>query len=312
MGEHPDLTTAGPIATSWKRIDDYLTAWLVSIRNPKTRTTYAEGAKQWIQFCMDRGFDPLTAIRPHLELWLLHLEQLGRKPRTIINRLGAVRSLYQYLYAEELIAKDPTARVPRPKVPRVSPTGFLRNGQLLDLVNASRAFGAHPHALVCLLAFNGLRINEACSLNIADLTYREAYPIVVVHRKGGDTQWVEIARTTENAVQAAIETRLKGASAEPDAPLLLTRYGTRMNQHCAQRILERARPFVRGEPAHIHPHMIRHSWCTEAVRNGVPMDQIVRDGGWTDSRMAVSIYNHAGEQPGRGAAHRMESAVLSG
>ena len=305
---------------AFRRIhEDYAAAYLVGIRNDKTRRTYRDGLKQWFAFCDRMGFDPMAALRPHVELWLRDLELKGRKPRTIACRFTPVKGFYDYLLDEDVTTKNPCRRIARPAIPRVSPTGYLRESQIFDIVLACKAFGPHELALASLLCFNGLRINEACSLNIGSVQRREHFPIIVVKRKGGDTQWVEVGLGTYEALKGAIADRPDGngrskvaRTGADDEPLLLTRYGTRMNQKAAQRILDRATPHVRGGPPHIHPHVLRHSWTTATIRNGVTMDQVVRDGGWADARMATSIYSHAGELPGRGAAHRLEAQVLAG
>jgi site-specific recombinase XerC len=98
-----DPLDGGQLAVFHRSWEGYAKAWAVSIRHPKTRSTYLEGFKQWVAFCDRMGFDPMRVGRPQIELWLLHLEQLGRKPRTIVNRLCAIRSFYSYCVDEEIL-----------------------------------------------------------------------------------------------------------------------------------------------------------------------------------------------------------------
>lgn len=299
------LGQAGQLSAYHRIHEDYAAAFLVSYSNPKTREGHATSLRQWFGFCDRMGFTPLATERHQVELFMRQLELDGKGPRTRSQRLTSLRLFYGYLTDEGLLEKDPTVRVKRPKVPRFTTTGYLRGSQLLDLVTASASLGAHAHALVCVLVFNGLRIGEACGAEVPGFWYRDGYPYVRVRRKGGDYQDIELGRRTENAVLAAIGGRTQG-------PLFLTRNGTRMNRAAANRILQRCRPAIRNCPDRLHPHALRHSWTSEGLRQGIALDQMIHDGGWIDGRMINQVYAHGHDLPGRAAAHRIESAVLSG
>lgn len=276
-------------------------AWLAGYKAPTTRAVYGIAVRQWLDWCADHQLDPLKVIRAHIELWQRELEAAGKKPRTVANRIGAVACWYGYLVEEDVLTVDPAARVKRPKIERKSPTAWLTRPQLADLVTAAEQLGGSPHALICLLALNGLRIAEACSLNVESLTWAGGYPVVDFTRKGGKDGRATLARPTEAAVLAAIGDRTTG-------PLLLTAAGTRMNQKAAQRIIDRCMPHVRGTHGRITPHALRHSWCTAAHGAHVPTDQLQHDGGWADPRMAT-YYAHGQDQPDRATTHAVTAFI---
>lgn len=278
-------------------------AWLAGYKSPRTRAAYATGVRQWLAWCADHDVDPLTAVRAHVELWQRHLEEQGRAVKTVSCRVGAVASWYGYLLDEEVVPRDPTARVRRPKVERRSTTAWLTRPQLADLIAAAAELGPHPHALISILVFNGLRIAEACSLDIASLAWEGTYPVLTFTRKGGKSGRAVLSRPTEAAVLAA-------ANGRGDGPLLLTHAGTRMNQKAAQRIIDRCMRQVRGNHGRITPHALRHSWATAAVAAHVPPDQLQHDGGWSDARM-VAYYSHGQDVPDRAATHAV-TAFISG
>lgn len=276
-------------------------AWLASYKSASTRSVYLISVEQWLAWCASVGVDPLHVIRAHVELWQRTLEDAGKKPRTVASRVGAVACWYRYLLDEGVITADPTARVKRPRIERRSPTAWLTRPQLADLIAASTELGGSPHALISLLAFNGLRIAEACSLNIASLTWEGTYPVIWFTRKGGKDGRAVLSRPTEAAVVAAIGDRASG-------PLLLTSAGTRMNQKAAQRIIDRCLIDVHGTHGRITPHALRHSWATAALGARVPPDQIQHDGGWADSRM-VSYYAHGQDVPDRATTHAVTAFI---
>src|SRR5207253_1018066 len=104
---------------------------------------------------LDRyAVDPLQADRGVIDMYMHALEIDGRAPRTIALRLTTLSSFYAYLIDEEHLAKNPCQKVERPKFAKTSPTAWLKQGQLYDIVQAAEELGPHPHALVAILAFN--------------------------------------------------------------------------------------------------------------------------------------------------------------
>jgi site-specific recombinase XerC len=78
-------------------------------------------------------------------------------------------SFYHYCVAEGVVARDPSANVRRPKVDHESRTlGLDRNELGARLVQAGLGT-PRDHALVTLLAMNGLRISEALNADVDDL-----------------------------------------------------------------------------------------------------------------------------------------------
>lgn len=303
-----DATGETQIVTTTRtrsRFEDLAAAFLVSYHHPKTRESHSTSLRQWREFCDAYSVDPLAPERPHVELWLHHLEAGGKGPRTRSMRITTLKLFFGYLIDEGIVDRDPMTRVKRPKVPRFTTTGFLRGSQLLDLVTASAALGPHAHALMCFLVFNGVRIGEACGTDVGSFHYQDGYPYLRVTRKGGEWQDIELGRRTEHAIEAIALGRTEG-------PLFLSRNGTRMTRAAASRIMQRCRPAIRNCPERLHPHMLRHSWTSEGLRIGVSIEQMIHDGGWVDGRMIHAVYAHGQDMPGRAATHRIESSVLSG
>lgn len=282
-------------------IDVLVAAWLAGYKSPATREVYATSVRQWRTFCAEHGVHPLAALRAHVELWQRTLEAAGRKPRTVYARLASVGSWYQYLVEEGVLDRSPMIGVHRPVIERRSPSAWLTRAQLADLLAAGTALGPHPSALLHVLALNGLRIGEACSLDVASLGWDGYYPTLTFTRKGGKEGRAVLARPTESAVRAAIGDRASG-------PLLLNQTGARMNRACAQRIIDRSLLEVRGFHGRITPHSLRHSWGTACVDAHVPTDQVQHDGGWADPRM-VGYYSHGKDAPARAATHAVAAYV---
>ncbi len=79
--------------------------FLARYREPTT-SAYRQDLRCFWQWCADHQLAPLAAKRPHLELYLRHLEQRGYAPATVSRRLSTVAGLFRYAVIDELVASN--------------------------------------------------------------------------------------------------------------------------------------------------------------------------------------------------------------
>jgi hypothetical protein len=152
-----------------------------------TRDAYALDLRQFAQWCHDRRTGLFAVTRSDIEAFARSLEELGRSRATISRRLCTVTSLYRYAVEEGLLDRSPAVHVRRPRLDYESnATGLDRNEVGAMLVAAGLA-GARDHALISLLALNGLRVSEAIGADIEQLGLERGHRTLVIHRKGGKT-----------------------------------------------------------------------------------------------------------------------------
>jgi site-specific recombinase XerD len=132
-----------------------------------TRAAYTLDMRQYIAWCTDQ-VAVFGARRTDIECFARHLETLGRARATIARRLCTVACFYPYAEQEGLIAMSPAAHVRRPRLDYESHATGLDRKVGAMLVAAGLA-SARDHALVSLLALNGLRVSEAIGADIEDL-----------------------------------------------------------------------------------------------------------------------------------------------
>jgi site-specific recombinase XerD len=261
--------------TSNTRLRTAIAGFLAGYRKG-TRDTYQRGLRFWGNWCQANGLDPLEAQRPHIELYGRWMEEdRGLMPATVLQRLSILKAFYRYCDEEGYVTKDPAARVRLPRVSAESSTKGLTRQQVSQLLAVSAANPAF-HAMVCLLALNGLRISEACGANIADLGVGLGHRTLTVTRKGGKKQTVPLIAVTARAVDAAIGDRTSG-------PILVTAAGTRMTRSNAGKVLERLGKRA-GIDVHVHPHQLRHAFCTIALSAGAQLHDVQDSMGHADPR----------------------------
>jgi hypothetical protein len=95
------------------------------------------------------------------------------------------------------------------------------------------------HALISLLALNGLRVSEATSADIEHLGLERGHRTLTITRKGGKVVTIPLAPRTARAIDLAVGERTGG-------PVFLTADGRRLDRHGAGRS-RRCQPPLRGD-----------------------------------------------------------------
>src|SRR4029453_2732353 len=191
---------------------------------------YTLDLRQYVAWCTEHHLAVFGVRRADIECFARHLESLGRARATIARRLCTVSCFYRYAEQEGLIAISPAAHVRRPRLDYESnATGLDRNEVGAMLVAAGLA-GARDHALLSLLALNGLRVSESIGADIERLGLERGHRTLLVHRKGGKHVTIPLAPRTARAVDLVVGERSEG-------PILVGRDGHRLDRHGASRIV---------------------------------------------------------------------------
>ena len=151
---------------------------------------------------------------------------------------------------------------------------------------------APEHALISLLALNGLRVSEATGANIEALGLERGHRTLTILRKGGKVVSVPLAPRTARAIDLAIGERSKG-------PVFVGPDGQRLDRHGAARIVHRVTRRA-GITKPVGPHTLRHAFITAALDAGVPLRDVQEAASHADPRTTmrydrarVSLDRHA-------------------
>ena len=136
------------------------------------------------------------------------------------------------------------------------------------LLTAARRDGSSSHALVALLGMLGLRISEACAVDVTDLSYQGGYELLQIMGKGHKPAQIPLPVPVLRAVHAATAGRAAG-------PILLNTVGGRMTRASAACRLSRLARSV-GLEHPVSPHSLRRTFCRSHLR-GAAARHAVRD-----------------------------------
>jgi integrase/recombinase XerD len=134
-----------------------------------TRQAYELDLRQFASWCQQHQLRLFGARRADIELFARDLEARGRARATITRRLCTVAGFYRYAVEEELLEHSPAAHVRRPRLDYESHAVGLDRNELGALLVAAGLGPPGEHALISLLALNGLRVSEATGADIEAL-----------------------------------------------------------------------------------------------------------------------------------------------
>ncbi|HVB41477.1 MAG TPA: site-specific integrase [Streptosporangiaceae bacterium] len=191
-----------------------------------TREAYALDLRQFASWCQRCHIRLFGVRRSDIECFARDLEARGRARATVTRRLSTIAGFCRYAVEEDLLDHSPAVHVRRPRVDYEShATGLDRNevGALLVAAGLGPAAG---HALISLLAMNGLRVSEATGADIGALGVERGHRVLTIRRKGGKVVTIPLAPRTARSIDLAIGERCEG-------PLFLAPDGRCLDRHGA-------------------------------------------------------------------------------
>ncbi len=209
-------------------------AYLARFTGPSRAHTESD-LRIFLAWCAERGVDPLAAGRAQVELYVRWMQEIRRlKPSTVSRRMSVVAGFYRTCVIDGMLEHSPAEHVRRPPVPAESPTLGLTHLQLEALLSAARDSG-NPYDFALV-----------CLLGLLGLRIFEACGANIEDLGGG--------RAT--------------------GPLLLNRYGSRMDRQAATRRLAALAQTSRMRMPRLHPHMLRHTFVTTMLDAGVDLRDV--------------------------------------
>lgn len=191
---------------------------------------------------MDKGgIDLMSATSADLICYLSEFECAA----TRASYRAAICSFYHWAITFGELTDDPSAKIPKVKVPRTLPRPISDEG----LAAVIAATHDDVQAVVILMAYCGLRGSEACAVTPDDFHISGgSWRLRVTNPKGGGEQVVAVPTWVAEQVRERFPTRYQ--------------YGTTM------RIISNIIQLI--EPT-ATPHSLRHWFGTELRRAGVDM-----------------------------------------
>ncbi|MEU2611802.1 tyrosine-type recombinase/integrase [Micromonospora sp. NPDC007271] len=245
--------------------------------------------------CAELSELDLTVLRS----WLAKQRTMGAARTSLARRAAAARTFSAWAHRAGLLDADVAAPLASPRAHRDLPT-VLRADQAAALMDASHPALSHgaedaeaavllrDRVLLELLYGTGVRISEACGLDVTDVDHPRR--VVRVLGKGRRERSVPYGVPAQRALDAWLS-RGRPLLAGPGAgaALLLGARGGRLNPTTARRIVA-GYSEAAGLPR-TTPHGLRHSAATHLLEGGADLRAVQELLGHS-SLASTQIYTH--------------------
>jgi integrase/recombinase XerC len=245
---------------------DYLDALKHQRRlSSATLGNYARALDLLFSFLKDQDLKTLEASQIRRFIALLHSK--GLAPRTLALVLSAWRGWYRWLVRHRGFGANPVLGIRAPKAAKPLPKALSveQAEKLLAAEDVSSPGSLRDRAMFELLYSSGLRLAELVALDVGDGRLDIAQGEVTVTGKGSKTRTVPVGAKARGALAAWIAVRNRVAAPHEKA-LFVGARGKRISPGVVgSRLSAWARR--RGLAAHVHPHMLRHSFATHILQS---------------------------------------------
>jgi len=228
--------------------------------------------KEFQNFCFKNNVKDVKKIDKFIiRGFMAYLSERKLKRNSIIRKISAVRSFFNYLLDEEIISVNPFEFINMPKKEKILPR-FLTEEEMRKLIDYNNPEGIESEedkkyffrdfSILELIYSSGLRRSEVSSLNIGDIDFISGFVRVI--GKGSKERVVPVGDKALSALKKYLEMRNDNKFS---SPLFLNHLNKRLTDAGIALILKkmakRAR-FARD----INPHAIRHSFATHLLNKG--------------------------------------------
>lgn len=259
-----------------RKVSAFLAAKKIDGLSPKTLKNYRE----MLNCFAAKVEKPVTRIdTDDIRGYISYLAQeRGLKDSSIQTHINTLRSFFSWLDQEDAIRKNPMRKIKSIKLDKLQTRRPLSPEELERLRDGCRTY--REKALVEFLVSSGCRLSEAAGICTNQIDWRERS--VEVIGKGGKRRVVYFSVRAALMLRAYMEQRRGGEAlfASSRAP-----YGP-MSPRAIERAVE-AVGVRAGERRRIHPHILRHTFATNALHGGMDITVIQHLMGHTDPKTTL-------------------------
>ena len=238
--------------------------------SPHTVRGYLRDVRAFARYLEGTDRTLLSAEHATLRGWLGTLA-VDHAARTRARALASVRAFYRHLVRTGRLASSPAAAVRSPKLPQTLPRVLPVDEvfALLAVPGRDGPLALRDRALFELLYGSGLRVSEACGLDLDRLDLRSG--TVRVLGKGRKERICPMNAPTVTALRTWLERRgqllARPARGQDPHAVFLNHRGGRLTSRSVARHLEATVDRLALQ-RRVSPHALRHSFATHLLAGG--------------------------------------------
>jgi integrase/recombinase XerC len=256
-----------------------------------TITAYNNDITQFSTFLTSLSQNYSTANHQSVRAWVVNLMDDGLEAKSVNRKISSLRSFYKYLLKEDIIIKNPVAKVQTPKVAKKLPS-FVSDDKLSLLLDNSvftNEFESIRDKLILELLFGtGIRLNELLQLRLGDIQLAEK--TLKVLGKRNKERIIPIHSTLINSLNNYITLRNEKQFINSSDSLIITNNGNAAYSKFIYRVVHQYLSLITTQDKK-SPHVLRHTFATSLLNKGADINAI-KDLLGHANLAATQIYTH--------------------
>lgn len=257
-------------------------------KDQKTITSYRTTASNFLKWKEQRDGDYIIEETRPIDIkeytsYLKH--QYKRKPATINKYIAGLKVFFAFLTSEGVIKDNP---MPRIKIEKLEYAGSANQTKWLTKEEQYRFISyvqletnefkrLRNLAIIDLMLYTGLRVNEVASLEITDVQTKESdIEVIVREGKGNKYAAVLLVQKHSRNLRKWIKYRksLEKKIHKESSRLFVSERSPFLSERGIQKMLTKYAQLANME--NITPHRFRHSFCKNLANAGTPIEVIRR------------------------------------
>lgn len=276
-----------------KKVLDGYGAYLLLERSLSDNTlkSYSADVQKLLTYFSDKKINYKEAKLQDFQSFLVFLNDLGIASTSQARIISGVKSFYNYLLSEDIIADDPTQLLEMPKLSRYLPTvlSLQEIDMLKSVIDLSKADGQRNRAMIEVLYSCGLRVSELIDLKLSNIYAEEGF--IQVFGKGSKQRLVPISETALKEISMYMLDR-NSWDIKPGQGdfLFLNQRGSHLTRQTVFNVIKKSAADA-GIKAVISPHTLRHSFATHLLEGGADL-RVIQELLGHESILTTEIYTH--------------------
>lgn len=254
-----------------------------------TINSYQRDLKQLGRYCDTQALVQWQQLTTrHVRAFVAWRHHQNISGRSLQRELSTLRSFFNYLLREKIVAINPGIGVPAPKRQQRLPRAMdIEQVTRLVEISDETPLALRDRAIFELFYSSGLRLAEMVSLNQFDIDDSDS--TLRVTGKGSRTRVVPVGRYASQAMGKWLKVRGQLAKSDEQA-LFVSRQGKRLSPRSIQ---QRLKHWARkqGLESNVHPHMLRHSFASHLLESSADLRAVQELLGHADIS-STQIYTH--------------------
>ncbi|RKQ12142.1 tyrosine-type recombinase/integrase [Ureibacillus endophyticus] len=251
-----------------------------------TIESYMNDIRKFNDYLVEKDCDPEVLLsRFYFTSYMKHLEGMAVSTRN--KKVNSLKVYNDYLFKSRLV-DDIFISIKRDKVKVAhgseAEVSILNDQQVEQFLFHLEKETQRNKLIGYLLLYTGIRVSELVNIKITDVDQLTSHLTV----KGkGKFREIPLRKDVLEAIQVYLQGE-RGKSKFPESPyLLVSQRAGKMHRDAVRRWLE-----LTGKRLgfHIHPHKLRHTFCTRLLKNGVELSTVSKLAGHAGINMTVKYY----------------------